>query len=215
LRRMAPTYATVRMLIRGGILDSVAMEMTRPELFWAFFHRDKEQGLFARPQVPVFIGDYGSAKKIFDETETLGLIVSSHPLTVFRSHAVRVLREFRRNPTGPGSGSICINSRGIGENIGATVLIAGILITGKEVRTKKKLYMGFFSFEDPFGVFETVLFPQYYLQLLRKLEYGRAFFIYGKVDSEFNTPIIEIHDLFPLGGEEAPGRTRVRHMLTA
>jgi DNA polymerase III alpha subunit len=62
--------------------------------------------------------------------------------------------------------------------------------------------MGFFSFEDPYGVFETVLFPDRYKELLRFLEHGRAFIVYGKVDAEFETPIIEIHSLLPLGGEK-------------
>jgi DNA polymerase III alpha subunit len=81
-----------------------------------------------------------------------------------------------------------------------TVSIAGILITGKEVRTRKKKHMGFFSFEDPHGVFETVLFPDRYKELLRLMEHGRAFVVRGKIEMEFETPIIEVHDLYPLSG---------------
>ena len=198
LQRTNPSYAEIRVLIRSGALDSIVSGMTRPEMFWAYFHRDRENVLFAAlPPVPEFIGDYSSMKKVYDETDTLGIVVSCHPLKIFRSQARSESRRLVRGGLADGS---WINSRRISEYIGMEVFIAGILITGKEVKTKKKRYMGFFSFEDPYGVFETVLFPEHYAQLLRVLEFGRAFFVSGRVDVEFETPIIEVKRLFPLAG---------------
>lgn len=194
LRRMSPSYAVVRNLIRSGCLDSIALGMTRPEMFWAFFHRNREEGLFILPPVPEFIGDYSGAKKIYDETETLGLVISCHPLTIFRNRARSRWKILRREGRAP-----WINSTQISRHIGREVWIAGILVTGKEVRTKKKRYMGFLSFEDPFGVFETVLFPDRYGDLLRVLDYGRAFFVFGRLESEFGTPILEVRRLQSLG----------------
>ena len=200
LKRTDPSYAEARVLIKSGALDSVSSGMTRPELFWAYFHRDRENALFSLPPVPPFIGDYTPERKICDETETLGLMVSCHPLTIFRAQAGAVSKRLGRN----GAGGPWINSTKITEHVGMNVRIAGILISGKEVKTAKKRHMGFFSFEDPFGVFETVLFPPAYTKLLRILDFGRAFFVSGRVDAEFDTPIIEIQGLFPLAGNRIP-----------
>ncbi len=190
LKRLEPSLSDLRNLIRCGGLDPVTGGMTRPELFWAYFHR-QENSLFDFPPVPPLIGDYTPARKLYDEVDTLGLLVSCHPLQVYR----------RLQPS-----LGLIDSRQIVSRAGTTVRLAGVLITGKEVRTKKRKQMGFFSFDDPYGIFETVLFPGRYEELLRVLEQGGAFLISGKVEMEFDTPIIEIADAAPLVSVEKESR---------
>lgn len=183
LSRTDPGLPSVRNIIRSGCLDELGGGLTRPELFWAFFHRNGGDFLFAFPPVPKCIGDYSRPRKLYDEVDTLGLIVSCHPLEIFAE----------QRPLGS-----YIDSRAIPAHVGGRVAIAGVLITGKETKTKKREQMGFFSFDDPFGVFETVLFPDLYGELLKTLERGRAFLVQGKVAVEFDAYIIEIHNLVPL-----------------
>ena len=180
LCRMEPGLSTVRNIIRSGCLDKIGDGLTRPEMFWAYFHRRGGDFLFAFPPVPKCIGDYSPPRKLYDEVDSLGLLVSCHPLEVFTSY--RLFGSY-------------IDSRAIPSHAGDRISIAGVLITGKEVKTKKHKQMGFFSFDDPYGVFETVLFPDLYEELLKTLERGRAFLVQGKVEVEFDAYIIEIHNL--------------------
>ncbi|MFW5747865.1 MAG: hypothetical protein ACOCX6_03605, partial [bacterium] len=190
LRRTAPPLGVLRYFIRSGALDSIAGGLSRPELFWAFFHRAEETALFGLPPVPASVGDYSDRTKLVDELKTLGVLISLHPLTVFES-AVEEL-------TAGGSYPPRVRSREVREHIGERISIAGILVTGKEVRSRTKRSMGFLSFEDPQGIFETVLFPEAYERLLPTVEGGAAFFLIGTVEEEFDTCIINVRELIPL-----------------
>ncbi|MFP4562352.1 MAG: PHP domain-containing protein [Spirochaetia bacterium] len=190
LRRTDPPLGVLRYFIRSGALDSIAGGLSRPELFWAFFHRAEETALFGLPPVPASVGDYSDRTKLVDELKTLGVLISLHPLTVFES-AVEEL-------TAGGSYPPRVRSREVREHIGERISIAGILVTGKEVRSRTKRSMGFLSFEDPQGIFETVLFPEAYERLLPTVEGGAAFFLIGTVEEEFDTCIINVRELIPL-----------------
>jgi DNA polymerase-3 subunit alpha/error-prone DNA polymerase len=187
---MDPPLVILRYFIRSGALDSISGGLTRPELFWAFFHRYEEATLFGLPAVPDSVGDYSARTKLADELKTLGVLISRHPMTVFES-AVEGL-------TADGSYPPRICSREVRDKVGERISIAGILITGKEVRSRTKKSMGFLSFEDPYGIFETVLFPEAYERLLPTVEGGAAFFLVGTVEEEFDTCIIDVREVVPL-----------------
>jgi DNA polymerase III alpha subunit len=194
VRRLGPAYREMRMLIRSGALDSLAGTLSRPQLFWYFVQiekQDEKDELFSfSPQPPDCIKDYREISKIHDEIKTLGLIISRHPLKVFTSRIEMLRNSDAAYPY--------ISSREITSYRGKRVSIPGIMVTGKEVLTKKREAMCFVSFEDPEGVFETVFFPKAYEELELLLDAGRAFIVSGLVKEELGAYAVHVEGLRPL-----------------
>ncbi|MDY7027182.1 MAG: PHP domain-containing protein [Spirochaetota bacterium] len=117
-RRVRPDMASFRSLVRSGALDSIACGYTRPQLFWLYYHHDGEEGFFTAPAVPDFIVDYSPGMKLLDEYRSTALILSRHPLEVFRSRIER-FRELSALSGGNGrwrdkDGGTCGRERGEG-----------------------------------------------------------------------------------------------------
>ena len=62
---------------------------------------------------------------------------------------------------------------------------AGWLITGKVVNTKQGDPMKFLTFEDETGIIETVFFPKVYARFCHCLDYGKPYFLFGKLESDW------------------------------
>jgi len=193
-RRIRPDMASFRTLVRSGALDSISGEYTRPQLFWLYYHHTGDTGLFLPPGLPDFIGDYSPGMKLLDEYRSTALIISRHPLEVFRSRIDRYM---------PGRLPF-IDSRDLGEYVGRRVRIAGFLVTEKEVRTKLKQEMSFVSFEDAYGIFETVIFPEAYRRLALLLEEGIAFILEGRVEKEWGALQIQLSCVTGLNRRDQP-----------
>jgi error-prone DNA polymerase len=196
-RRVRPDYASLRALVRSGALDEVEEGVTRPQLFWLHFHRDREEGLFAPPPVPASIGDYSEPQKLLDEYRFNGVIFSRHPLEVFLPRLSRW----------SGGSPPLIDSRRLEERVGCRVRIAGMLVTEKEVRTAAKREMAFVSFEDLYALFEAVLFPGVYEQERFRLAEGAAFLAEGTVEREWGAVSLTVETLYPLFRKEKIGVT--------
>jgi error-prone DNA polymerase len=187
LRRTGCRFDDVRILIRSGALDSVSDGYTRPELFFRWQNAEKEEGLgFPLPAPPV-IGDYPARIKLADEVKTLGIVVSRHPLELFRPRIDRVVKRHGLAPF--------IASPAIAENRGRKVWIAGILVTGKEVSTRTSEPMIFVSFEDEQSIFETVLFPAAFERFYPLLDDGWAFLVFGRVEDDLGSLAISVERL--------------------
>ena len=163
-----------------------------PQLFWAFLRAEEGRdaagrgrarggrcgggGLFLCPPVPAWIGDYSPARKLLDEVRTLGLLVSRHPVSVFRRRIVAVARRegFRR----------LVSSRRLPGLVGRRVSLAGLLVTGKEVPTRRREPMIFVSFEDEHSIYETVLFPRAFREFHPVLDGGGVFLLSGRVQDD-------------------------------
>ena len=130
---------------------------------------------FDPPSPPSQIGDYSKATKLADEVRTLGIVVSQHPLNLFRPRIQRIAERRHLEPL--------ISSTDIPARVGRKVWIPGILVTGKEVATKKQEPMIFVSFEDETSIYETVLFPAAFARFYPLLDDGWAFLVFGSVDS--------------------------------
>jgi error-prone DNA polymerase len=219
LRRVRPDAASLRSLIRSGSLDSISCGYTRPQLFWLSYHRAKSRGLFGLPPVPEEIGDYPPPEKLRDEVRFTGLFLRSHPLEIFFPR----ISLFAGPPDGTGSDTggpktpgkpaagtsdgppPLIDSRRLPSFVGREVRIAGYLVTEKEVRTKDRREMSFVSFEDAYGIFETVLFPEAYGELGRILEDAVVFLLEGSVEREWGALQLVVRNLISLNR----GRGRV------
>ncbi len=199
-RRVRPDYASLRALIRSGALDGLAAAKagdregdreggyTRPQLFWLHFHRQRDDGLFGPPPVPVSIGDYSPPQKLLDEYRFTGLIFTRHPLDVF----------LPRLSHWQGGNPELIDSRRLAEAVGGRIRIAGMLVMEKEVRTSARKEMAFVSFEDPYALFEAVFFPAAYARERDKLADGAAFVVEGRVAREWKAISITVEALHPL-----------------
>ncbi|MCK5198839.1 MAG: hypothetical protein KAR21_10830, partial [Spirochaetales bacterium] len=190
LKRVDPDIAALRTLVRSGTLDSISEELTRPQLIWVYFYRDLASDFFGLPVVPDCIKDYSVSLKLLDEVRTAGLVISRHPLDIFKRRILTVSEK---------SGcSRIINSREIENNKGNRVSIAGSHVAEKEVRTNKNKAMSFVSFEDSYNLFETVIFPGVYRQYRDILDKGIAFVITGVVENEAGSFYVKVDGLFPL-----------------
>ncbi len=190
----------MRVLIRSGTLDSVSDGYTRPELFFRWQNMEKEEGFGFLPPAPPLIGDYPQRVKLADEVKTLGIVVTRHPLELFRPRIARIVKRHGLSPF--------IASPDIPSWRGRRVWTAGILVTGKEVATRKREPMIFVSFEDEEAIFETVLFPSAFERFYPLLDDGWAFLILGRVDDDLGALAISVERLEAISrrpGESAAG----------
>ena len=207
LLRTAAPFADLRVLIRSGALDSIAEGCTRPQLFFRHLNIDREAGFGFLPLPPPLIGDYPQRVKLADEVKTMGIVVSRNPLALFRGRIERIVRERGLAPF--------IRSPDIPRYKGQKVWIAGILVTGKEVATKKSEPMIFVSFEDEDAVFETVLFPDSFRRHYPLLDDGWAFLVFGRIEEDLGALAISVESLEPVSrrgirvAEATPGRPPV------
>ena len=195
----------MRMLIRSGALDSVSDGCTRPQLFFRWLGMRREGGTaaltgglgFSAPAAPV-VGDYPERVKLADEVRTLGLVVSRHPLELFRPRIHRVARAHGLEPL--------VSSVDLPRHVNQVVWAAGILVTAKEVSTRKREPMIFVSFEDELAVFETVLFPDAFARFYPLLDDGWAFLVQGRVEDDLGAFAVTVERLVMIsrrGGETA------------
>ncbi|MBU0937231.1 MAG: hypothetical protein KKI09_13500, partial [Spirochaetes bacterium] len=103
---------------------------------------------------------------------------------IFRQRAAELAAR-RGWPEPMGSGSLT-------GNIGRRVCLMGVHTACKEVRTVGGESMCFKSFTDSDGVFETVLFPKVYTQIMPILECNTVFLLLGTVHVEFGALSVHI-----------------------
>ena len=192
-RRVPVSFGDIRVLIRSGCFDGIAGGRTRPELFWVYYHRERNASFFL-PPAPPSLGDYPSAVRLADEVKTLDLIISRHPIDIF----LQRIRNLER-----GRALRITDSRDLGSAAGRDVSLAGTLVAEKEARTRGKKTMCFVSFEDRFSIFETVFFPDMYDSLYEVLESGTAFIIVGRVEDSGGAVQVRVRDLIPLKRPES------------
>ena len=192
LSRVEIDPADLRLLIRAGAFDSIAGGRTRPDLMWrwAVWNGAREpSGRSPRARPPSLfaaeiaetaagglrslpeIGDYDPRKVLSDEIETLGFLISRHPLTLYREAIARL-----RN---------VVPARDLRAHIGREVTAIGWLVTGKVVDTKDDEPMEFVSFEDTTALYETTFFPEAYRRFCHMLTYTRPYVLRGKVEEDF------------------------------
>jgi error-prone DNA polymerase len=173
----------VRTLIKAGCFDGIAQGATRPGLMWKALKRynqsdrKKAPSLFDCAQKPrplpsasPSLSPYPKSLTIKHEFETLGFLLSVHPLELY-GHTLK------------GLDYVC--ARNLHTCVGKQVTTVGWLVTGKTVHTRDGEPMKFISFEDPTGIYETVLFPKVYDQYCHMLNETRPYILKGRVEEDF------------------------------
>ena len=92
---------------------------------------------------------------------------------------------------------------------GRHVRIAGLLITGKVVHTKRGDPMEFLTFEDETGMVETTFFPKAYSRFCAMLGKDRPFILSGKVEEDFGAHTLTVERV------DAFTNTKIDHFETA
>jgi error-prone DNA polymerase len=171
----------VRILIKAGCFDSIAHGLNRPSLIWQALQfyggehqQDKTPSLFSPP--PLFSHrkqhPYPKDLMLKHELETLGLLISLHPLDRY---------------DGPLRGLHHVKAEDLPSHVGERVTTIGWLVTGKTVHTREGDPMKFVSFEDTTGLYEAVFFPKAYNQYCHILNETRPYILKGKVEEDFGS----------------------------
>jgi DNA-directed DNA polymerase III PolC len=182
----------VRILIKAGCFDSVAHGATRPGLMWQalrFFDTSTTQTLPLQgggqgggektpdlfftsheiPPLPPNPAPYSRKVMLRHEMDTLGFLLSIHPLDRYKD----VLKRLRY-----------VRARDLHAHVGKQVTTIGWQITSKTVHTIRGELMKFVSFEDQTGIYETVLFPKVYNRYCHMLNGSRPYILKGKVEED-------------------------------
>jgi len=190
VRRTAPSFGDMRLLIRSGALDSLAGPYSRPQLFWVFYHFRRDELVWIPPEAPSSIKDYDRNTRLRDEVKTLGLILSTEPIRLFLPRVKPLVEQLKLPPW--------ISSKDLEAFIGCRVTLAGVSVTRKWVKTKHQEDMSFVSFEDQWGLFETVFFPQSWGRYGLLLDEFSAFLICGLLKEEWGSVSLYVEHLVPL-----------------
>lgn len=135
-----------------------------------------------------FPADYGRARRLADEAECLGVILSAPPAELFYERALAAARRLGWPPPEPSDRLAALAERG------ARVAMYGVAVAGKEVVCLDGRPMCFRSFQDRRGMFEAVLFPQAFKRLRPILEYEGAYLLLGVARNELGALALHVHD---------------------
>jgi DNA polymerase III alpha subunit len=185
-RRLRPSLMETRILVRCGALDGIAKGMARPRLLYTYLRGGQE--LF--PSGPPLPGDYPEELKLLDELSTLGLMISRHPVSLFRKRAGERARELGLPGVIPSSQL----TRFPGQEVG----LVGLVASGKEVLARagrSDRTMVFITLEDEFSLFETVLFPSVYDRYRHDVEGGGVLLLCGRVRQEMGAVCVTVSRL--------------------
>jgi error-prone DNA polymerase len=175
LRRVKPDLGHARALVRAGCCDSLSGELTRPALLWRLYAgTDAGSGALPIPD------DYPASQKRAHEIESLGFLVSRHPLTLYRKPIERL------QP---------VPASQMHRFIGSRVTMVGWLITEKAVETKHGQPMEFITFEDCTALYDATLFPDVYRRCNHLLSSNRAYIVEGLVEECFGVVTLTVFDL--------------------
>jgi len=186
LSRLALEPNDVKILIKAGVFDEIEPAKTRPQLMWRllFWQNNKmknQNGTLSffddEPDKLPASQDYDLATQLRHETETLGFLISRHPLTLYKDRLKNI-------------GYIL--ARDLPLFIGKNVTTIGWLVTRKMTRTKNNEMMEFISFEDTTAIYETIFFPKTYYKFCYMLSHSRPYILRGKVEAEFGAVTLNV-----------------------
>jgi error-prone DNA polymerase len=182
LRRAGIDPADTKLLVKAGCFDALAGKERRPALLWQMLshhHQVESTGLLfeeAATDLPTPAA-YDEKTVLRQELETLGMLVSCHPLLLHR-RAVAQLKPVRASE--------------MGQWVGRYITMVGWWVTGKTVQAKDGRPMEFVSFEDTTAIFDVTFFPRPYERFCQKLSRSRPYVLKGKVEEEFGVATLNV-----------------------
>ncbi len=183
-RRVGLSSSEAKLMVKAGCFDKLESGRSRPELLWQLTLTENttksgsQNDLFETPvrhapKPP----EYDARTLLTQEVETLGFLVSRHPLELYREK----IRKGR-----------FVKGCDLADYVGRKVEVVGWLVTGKVVPTKDHEPMEFVTFEDTTALIETVLFPEAYRRFSHILSHAHPYRLYGKVEESFGAVTMSI-----------------------
>ncbi len=182
LERVRPAEDEARALVNCGALDALNPGGNRASLLWelagwlkskrpkaaapSLFDRSEAVGQCQPPLLPA----EDERERLRREFSVLGFLCDRHPMELFADTLQK-----RRT----------VRAVDLPRFIGRQVRLAGWLITGKVVSTKKGDPMEFLTFEDETGIVETTFFPQAYRRFCHIIDRQRPYLLSGKVEQDW------------------------------
>ncbi len=184
LRRTVVDPSDVMLLVKAGCFDALEGRDRRPALLWELLaHKDRFDhrgfGLLFEPQ-PTPVGDpppYDGKTVLRQELETLGLLLSCHPLTLHRKEIARL------KP---------VPARDLHRWTGRYLTLIGWWVTGKTVQDKNGRPMEFVTFEDTTAIYDATFFPKAYEKFCRLLSRSQPYLLKGRVEMEFGVATLNV-----------------------
>jgi len=184
LRRIAIDPSDVMLLVKAGCFDALEGRDRRPALLWellahqARFDRTGSCLPFESPPDPtVDPPPYDGRTVLRQEMETLGLLLSCHPLALHRKEIARL------KP---------VPARDLHRWAGRYVTLIGWWVTGKTVHDKNGRPMEFVTFEDTTAIYDATFFPKPYANFCRMLSRSQAYLLKGKVEMEHGVATLNV-----------------------
>ncbi len=191
--RVRPSADEARALIAAGALDSLAPGATRAALSWSLSGWLRRQSRGPRPG------------RLFDATadpEALPDLPPDDPIDVLRRQFAVLGFLCDRHPMALFAGALAGTRRVAAADLvlhaGRAVCLAGWLITGKVVRTRRGEPMEFLTFEDETGTVEATFFPRAYDRFCHLLETGRPYLLHGRVERDWDAVTLTVDRVAPL-----------------
>jgi DNA-directed DNA polymerase III PolC len=186
-RRARLNPSDLERLVKSGACDSIAAGRPRSELLWELYLDEAAppatgtDDLFAPPppRAPR-AARYDRATMLRHEIESLGFLVSAHPLEPYEQ-AMR-----RRG---------IIPARDLDRHVGRRVKLLGWHVTSKLVHDKHERLMEFVGFEDTTALYDATFFPGVYERVCHLLAGSRPFLVTGTVQQEFGVSSVVVEDL--------------------
>jgi len=129
------------------------------------------------------MGAYDEMTLLEHEVETLGLLVSRHPLLLYRDAVIRAR---------------VLPARELEHYAGRRVTTVGWYVTGKPVLTKRGEPMEFLSFEDTTALYETTFFPRAYRRFCSMISRTRPYLLTGRVEENYGVVSLNVDAVRPL-----------------
>ncbi|MBW2071294.1 MAG: DNA polymerase III subunit alpha [Deltaproteobacteria bacterium] len=194
-QRVNPEPAACRLLVQSGSLDSIAGNLNRPQMLWWFYgHRQPRLAVGSVLLFPRMtpssgcpaIADYDCLTKLRHQQETMGFILSVHPLRCYAKKKIAA------------SGRQVVPAKQLSRHVGRRVTVAAWSITGKEILTRAGEAMEFVSFEDETGIFEATFFPAAYRRYCQIIDMNRAYLLKGRVTEEEGAISLNVEKIWRL-----------------
>ena len=179
LSRVNAARSDTERLVKAGCFDSLEGKGKRPTLLWELLNfQQQSTGLLFEQSTELPVAPAYDAKMVLrQEVESLGFLISQHPLTLYQEAWLRHK---------PIKGSELIKFSG------KWVTMVGWWITTKMVEDKQGRPMEFVSFEDVTAIFDATFFPDVYARFCRKLSQRRPYLIKGVVEEEFGVATLRV-----------------------
>ena len=160
-----------------GLLDWANKTNNKPKNMYSLFGKTENETLPALTEAE----EMKKSDILRYEKELLGFFISANPIDNYK-HTIKSI--------------VNVSSDNLSNTPLERAVLAGIPVSVRKTKTKKKETMAFVKFMDDKGTFEATVFPRLYEQKKELLEGDKLLVIFGNIDTTSEKPGIIIQDIF-------------------